>query len=111
MTAWPKARARVRRGCTLLGLVTALTCAALVSFGHLPAVDAFGATWAAFLALLLVALAYAAAGDLVRKLFVILETEEERMEFFLQVCCQLKTHKRTYIRPTDNSSHPHIDRY
>jgi len=96
MTAWPKARARVRRGCTLLGLVTALTCAALVSFGHLPAVDAFGATWVAFLGLLLVALAYAAVGDLVRKLFVILETEEERMEFFLQVRFKIKTQENLH---------------
>lgn len=85
MTHWPQTRARLRRHCTTLGFGTALTCAALVSFGHLPALDAFGVTWAAAIALFLVFWACTAMGDLFRKLFVILETEEERVDFFLQV--------------------------
>lgn len=85
VTEWPETRARVRRGCTALGMATALTSAALVSFGHLPAIDAFAVTWTASLALFLVFVGYAAVGNLARKFYMILEREEERMDFFLQV--------------------------
>lgn len=85
MAEWPETRARARRGCTALGMAVALTSAALVSFGHLPAIDAFAVTWTASLALFLAFVGYAAVGNLARKLFVILETEAERVDFFLQV--------------------------
>ena len=47
--------------------------------------DAFGVTWAVALASLLLYLGFVGLGDLMRKLYVILETEQERMDFFLQV--------------------------
>ncbi len=82
---WPQERAVAWRRCTLVIIVTGLVCAAVVSFGELPALDAFGVTWVVTCGTLLLYAGFVGLGDLMRKLYVILEHEEERMSFFLQI--------------------------
>ena len=82
---WPENQAAAWRACTYLIISTALVCAAVVSFGALEAVDAFALTWSVTIVTAVAYMAFVGLGNVARKLYVILEGEEERMRFFLQV--------------------------
>jgi hypothetical protein len=99
---WAGSKARLWTRFTLLLLCTCLLVTSLLAFGLLSPDAAFALVWALALALILVYAANLTVGDVARKLFLLLETDEERMEFFLQVgekgtCVQHNTTRITYV--------------
>lgn len=82
---WPESQAAAWRACTYVIISTALVCAAVVSFDALEAVDAFALTWSVTIITAAAYMTFVGLGNLAHKLYVILEGEEERMRFFLQV--------------------------
>lgn len=83
--AWPKNKAIARKICTYSVILTGLVCISLVSADVMLAVDAFAVTWVVSVVSALAYLVFVGTGNMGRKLFIILEKEEDRMRFFLQV--------------------------
>lgn len=71
--------------CTGALVASGLVCSTLLALHLISPDDLFVIVWVVAAALVLVYTAFLSLGDVARKLYLILEDDQERMHFFLQV--------------------------